>query len=365
MLEIQQFLATHSLADVLARFCVKHRRHTQYPNLVLLKYDQISSPMGEPLVRECRGIVLDESDGWRVVARAFDKFFNHGEGHAASIDWSTARVQEKVDGSLCMLYHYAGEWHVATTGTPDGCGPVNDSARTFAALFWETFAAHGLPLPSPEIVLVFELTSPFNRVVVRHAAARLTLLAVRNRNNDFREMPVSEFANSYPVVVEHPLRTLDDALASFATLDPLQMEGYVIVDDAFRRIKVKHPGYVALHHIKGNGVAPTPKRLLGVVRSGESSELLSAFPEWTEAVGRVRDAYVALSAELNAAYAEWKDIPVQKDFALKAVTSRCSGALFALRSRKVASIDEFLRNMNIDALAKTLGLCEEDGARTT
>lgn len=357
MLEVQRFLAEHSLADLLTRYSVKHRRHSKYPNLVLLKYDQIASPMAEPLVRECRGIVLDEANGWAVVARAFDKFFNHGEGHAASIDWATARVQEKVDGSLCMLYQYGAEdeWHVATTGTPDGSGPVGLAGMTFADLFWKTFCEMNLPLPSVDAVAVYELTTPFNRVVVRHAEARLTLLAARHRS-DWHEMPVRAVAHLQPVVREYPLTSIADVLDTFSTLDPLKSEGYVIVDAAFNRIKVKHPGYVAIHHMKGNGAGPTDKRLLEVIRTGESSELLAHFPEWSAAHARVSVAYESLAAELEAQYAEWKGISVQKDFALKAKDSRCSGALFAVRARKAPSIRAFLASMRLEGLLSTLGL---------
>lgn len=355
MLHIQKYLAENSLSDLQRQYGVKHRRHTKHPNLVLLKYDQIASPMGEPLVRECRGIVLDEAKEWAVVARALDKFFNHGEGHAAEIDWSTARVQEKMDGSLCMLYHYADEWHVATTGTPDGCGDVNRSGMIFADLFWETFRAQGLELPLTTTVLVFELTSPYNRIVVRHLTPRLTLLAIRS-SVDWAEVPVRALAHILPAVQEHPLTTLEDVLGTFQSLDPLNTEGYVIVDAAFNRIKVKHPGYVALHHMKGNGLGPTDKRLLEVIRSGESPELLAAFPEWAPDVERIRSAYDGLCLELANAYAEWKDIPVQKDFALKATTTRCSGALFSVRAGKVAGVTEFLRKMRIEALVQILGL---------
>lgn len=358
MLEVQKFLAENTLEDLLTRYSVKHRRHAKHPNLVLLKYDQIASPMAEPLVRECRGLILDEANSWAVVGRAFDKFFNHGEVHAAPIDWSTARVQEKVDGSLCMLYHYAGEWHVATTGTPDASGPVNLSGHTFANLFWKAFHAKGLPLPDEEAVLIFELTSPFNRVVVRHAEPSLTLLAARSRAMGWTELPVRHFEDSYPVVREHPLPSLADVMDTFRTLDPLQQEGYVIVDAAFNRIKAKHPGYVAIHHMKGNGTGPTDKRLLEVIRAGESAELLAHFPEWGEAHGRVNSAYESLAEELAGQYAEWCGIPIQKDFALKACTSRCSGALFAVRSGKAPSIRAFLASMRVEALMQVLGLKE-------
>src|SRR4051812_48509806 len=96
-----------TLATLEAKYAISAKRHGKYPQLVQLKYDQISSPFAEPLVRECRGIVLDEADGWRIVARPFDKFFNLGEQLAAEIDWASARPLEKLDGSLAIVYFYA------------------------------------------------------------------------------------------------------------------------------------------------------------------------------------------------------------------------------------------------------------------
>ena len=39
-------------ADLLATFGIVAKRHRQYPKLVQFKYDQIRSPMAEPIVRE-------------------------------------------------------------------------------------------------------------------------------------------------------------------------------------------------------------------------------------------------------------------------------------------------------------------------
>ena len=116
-------------------YAVKVVRHKTNPNLILFKYNQIASDMNLPIVQECQGVILDEADDWRVVGRAYSKFINYGEPNAAEIDWVTARVQEKVDGSLCMAFEYKGSWHVATTGSPDAGGPVGDNSEmTFAAL---------------------------------------------------------------------------------------------------------------------------------------------------------------------------------------------------------------------------------------
>jgi hypothetical protein len=51
------FLRAHGLAELEHRFAVRGVRHRAYPNLVLLKYSQIDSPMAEPVVQECRGLI--------------------------------------------------------------------------------------------------------------------------------------------------------------------------------------------------------------------------------------------------------------------------------------------------------------------
>ncbi len=185
-LAIQKYFRTPSgsvdFNTLQTSFGINAIRHPKYNNLVLFKYDQIMSPMGEAIVQDCRGIILDEQDNWSVVAMAFRKFFNHGEFHCPKIDWATAAVQEKLDGTLCLLYAYDQRWHVATTGTPDAGGSVaHGSTHTFAQYFWDTFRDSGMVLPDADCgaCFFFELMGPENRVVVRHPAARLAVLGCR------------------------------------------------------------------------------------------------------------------------------------------------------------------------------------------
>ena len=353
-----------TLADLETRYFIKTRRHSTHPGLVLLKYNQISSPFAEELVRECRGLILDESNGWRPVARAFDKFFNHGEQLAAPVDWDTARVQEKVDGSLCVLYHYAGEWHVATTGTPDASGPVEGNRFTFAELFWRTFEAmspkgRDFLLPADiQRVFMFELTTPYNRVVVPHTECHLTLLGVRDMET-MAEEHASDWDELYPTVRNFPLQSFDDITASFEVLEPLRQEGYVVVDDAFRRVKVKHPGYVAIHHLKGEQ-GPTLKRMLEIVRSNEGMELLVHFPEWRIIYDKAAAKLDALVTELESDYSRISEAiganGAQKEFALLAAKTRWSAALFQKRAGRVATVRESLAAMPLDRLAGLLDI---------
>lgn len=158
-----------TIENLLSQYAIKAVRHRTYQNLILFKYNQIESPFREPIVQSARGTILDELDNWRHVSRPFSKFFNYGEGLAATIDWSKARVLEKLDGSLVCLYFYAGKWHVQTSGTPDATGDVNGMGLTFADLFWQVFGELKLPLPSElpslvpasDVTFLFELTTPY------------------------------------------------------------------------------------------------------------------------------------------------------------------------------------------------------------
>ena len=335
---------------------IKVKRHPKYPNLVQFKYDQIESLMGDPVVQECRGLILDERDNWAVVARPFDKFFNYGEGHAAEIDWDTAKVQEKLDGSLIILYSYDEQWHVATSGTPDAGGEVNGYGFTFKDLAHRAYSEFlGIGLGGlANFTFLFELTSKYNRIIVAHDEPKLTLIGIRHK--DGTEYPPTSWINpGFPVVKEYPLQSMDEVLATFQNFQPTSQEGYVVVDGAHRRVKVKHPGYVALHHLKdGFG----PRRMVEIVRQGEISEVLGHFPEYADEMEKIRCAYNALVLEIAMDYEELEHIEVQKTFALAAVGRRCSGALFALRAKQVESVVEYLRKIPEVRMLQLLGMRE-------
>ena len=81
-------------------------------DLAIFNYDlNLAIEMGgnidftDPLVKECRGIIIDLKN-MKVVCFPFNKFGNYTEYYADNIDWNTARVQEKIDGSIVKLYYY-------------------------------------------------------------------------------------------------------------------------------------------------------------------------------------------------------------------------------------------------------------------
>ncbi len=374
MLKLQEVLLSGNDPEDLKReLFINCKVHNKFPNLHLFKYG-IDSPMGNPIVQESRGIVLDRDDNWKVVCHSFNKFFNHGEGHAASIDWNTAKVQEKLDGSLIQIYYYDNNWQVASSGTPDASGQVNTlfggsweprpgmtkaTPGSFAEYFWQVAELDSDIFKTlkdhTNYCFYFELMGSLNRIVVKHEQSHVKLLGARNLV-DGKEIPVQQahelLGGKFPHVQEFSLTSFDDVLETFQTMSPLSQEGYVIVDSRFNRVKVKHPGYVALHHAKdGMGT----KAFVEIVRSGEVSEVLTAFPEFKPSIDECKQRFDKFVLELEEEYEKIKDIIEQKEFALKAVKTKCSSALFLLRAKKIDSIRQHLANINIDHLVGYLG----------
>lgn len=356
MSAIQQYLRNGGVLEALTSdYAISLTRHNKYNNLILFKYNQLDSPPAHPLVINARGLILDEANNWEVICCRFDRFFNYGEGHAAQIDWASARVQEKVDGSLMTVYFYDGKWHVATSGSPHAGGQVGDFPFTFAELFWNTWSGMGYATEflNPELCYSFEMTSQYNRVVVRYTEPSLTLIGVHRKDWNM-EYPL-EYLTRFKAVKTFDLTSFDAITESFATIDPLSQEGYIVVDANFNRVKMKNPAYVAIHHLKdGFGY----KRITEIVRTSETSEFLTYFPEYSPQFNEVQTAYDALVLQLENVYDSIKHIESQRDFALAVQASKISvsGALYNLRSGKVTSFKQYLREMNLDNLMNALGL---------
>lgn len=352
MLEVIEFLKNNSLEELKQQFAIKARRHQRYPHIVSLKYSQLDSPKRHPIVRECRGLVLDTRT-YSILAYPYKRFFNHGEEGADAIDWSTARCYDKADGSLLVLYHAEGEWWAATSGTPDACGEVGTFPFTFQDLFWRTWYELGYRLPTDtQLCYMFELMTPFNRVLVRHHSNQLVLHGARDlvTLEEFHPEVISELYG-WECIESYPLGNWEDALAAAAALDPMESEGYIVCDSNFSRVKLKSPAYVAMTHLKEGF---STRRLIEVIQTNESSEFLAYFPEWGGLYETIQAKFEQLAETIQQTYDRYKHIEVQKDFALAIKGLEYSGILFALRAGKIASAAEALRETPPEKLEKML-----------
>jgi len=355
MMELQNYLRQYGLDSLCSSYHIKLTRHQKYPHLICLKYSQIESPMGEKIVQQCRGIILDSAQDWQIVSYPYNKFFNYGEHHASTIDWSSAKVYEKLDGSLMVLYFYDGEWRVQSSGTPDAGGEVNGFGFTFAELFWKVWNELGYHLPqATEYCFIFELMTPYNRIVVQPKNNQIVLHGVRNIDTLIESEP-DFWANKYgwELVKSYPLTNWTEVIKAAEMLDPMDSEGYIICDQNFNRVKVKSPQYVAISHLREGF---STRRMLEIILTNEGEEFLAYFPEWTGLYQKIKDKYQSLIQEVEEAYQQYQHIKIQKDFALAIKHLPYAGILFSLRSGKISSVKEALRSATIQKAEELLRL---------
>jgi RNA ligase len=341
-LQVQKFLRNGGTIEQLKElYSIDARWHPEYVNLVLLKYNQIESPFKEEIVKECRGIVLDSADNWRVVCWSFKKFHNFGEPLADNIDWSTAEVQEKCDGSLIQLFWYNNRWNVATSGTPDAGGLVGDYGETFAELFWKVAEEQGIEFDalSTNHCWSFELCTALNRVVVNHEQSKIYVIGCRNlesleeRKLNNKDIRLSGLLSPR----KFPLRCVDDCIEVAAVLDPLKQEGFVVVDGNFNRIKIKSPAYIMLHHTKDT---LSIRKMVDIVRFGEYEEFsiaIRSIPELAKLFDKVKTFYDGYVSSADDNYSRIKHIKDQKEFAKWAKGADngiFASVLFAMRKNK-------------------------------
>ena len=86
-------------------------------NLAIFNY-AIVADFYKPIVQEARGIIIDV-EKLQVVCWPFRKFGNYTEGYADKIDWNSANVLEKVDGSIIKLWYdfQNKKWQFSTNKT--------------------------------------------------------------------------------------------------------------------------------------------------------------------------------------------------------------------------------------------------------
>ena len=327
---------------------VKVKRSEGY---VMLSYG-IEADFCVELVRECRGIILDETDNYKPVCVPFFKFGNYGEPYADEIDWSTAKVQEKIDGSLIKVWCHKSLWRVSTNNTIDAqSARTNNNDDTFLDVFQRAWAQTGKEFGelNPEYTYMFELVSPQTRVVVPYQETKLYHTGTRD-NNSLQEMDV-DIGIEKPK--EYSLSSIEACVEAAKNLDKYH-EGFIVVDSGWRRVKVKSPIYVAIHHILNN--ISSEKRIIDLILLGEDTEVVAYFPEYADMFGSMReriDQFIAyneqeLETVRNAGYS------TQKEVAEYVTKTKCPACLFFVLNGKSKSVKSFVYSMSADKIIANL-----------
>lgn len=336
-LKIQTLLELHGLDHVkeYLKLDVKEKG-----NLVLLKYRQLEADWSKPALLECRGIILDRDNYWKVVSYPYEKFFNIGEGYCAAINWDNVKFYEKSDGSLTNLYFYNGKWHVQTSGVIDGDAQTNHVTMRFNELFWNTVEiVYGSVYDFTEKLntnynYMFELCTPWNIVVTPHEDYTIKLHGVR-------DMTTYEWVDIDSIdllkVKTYNLKSLNDMYSKLEDM-PWMEEGFVVFDGV-NRAKIKNPKYVAVHHTV-TGVSPYA--IVNVIKTNEIDEYLAYFKHKADDINFIKENWDAELKRLQDIYNTVKNIDDQKEFALAVFASGLeksfTGIMFAMRNNNIADI---------------------------
>lgn len=310
------------------------------PPRIVLNYCQIESPKSHPYVMQSRGLILN-SENFDIMCLPFDRFFNFGEvyDHSSVIDFSKAECREKIDGSLIKIYHDGYKWCIATRGTAFAESTVGGYPLTFKdlvlkALGFETDEEFQLKCLFKLTFLktyLFEVTSRENRVVTHYSGYDLWWLGTRcHLTGKFENTPncAIEIGAKIPKVFK--FETVEQCMSTAASLPDLQ-EGYVLYQDGTPICKIKSPAYVAVHHIRGEGLSP--KRISELVLSNEQDEYLKYFPEDEQYITPYSIALAGLISDMNSLWLQVEHIEDQKEFALKVKDSLCFAALFQWKKK--------------------------------
>ena len=279
---------------------------------VMFKYNQLSSDFSNPIVREARGIIFRE-DNWKCVRRAFDKFFNYGEPNAAEIDWNTAKVQTKIDGTLVSAWFNDKKWHYSTNGTIDAYKALTGDIKlpTFGDVLEEAFRNNGISKEifeqsaSKLVCYTFELVSPQTRVVIPYEKPDLYFIGYRTMRTECEMNPkeslVSEF---FKTPKEYDFHSAQDVVDSAKEL-PWDEEGYVVVDSNFNRVKIKSPAWLVAHYARSNN-SISKESLIQVILDGEQEEFLVYADDYREELESVEQEMKDFVKDLNDAAREMK-----------------------------------------------------------
>lgn len=335
----------------------------QHPSLPLIacKYDQINSPKSHPITLCSRGTVLHR-DTYDLVAMPFTRFFNYCENmiEQKQFNWNDFYCNEKLDGSLVILYHFDNDWHVNTSGS-FAFGPMVEFGDllsfSWRELIFKTFNKYeGFSFfkLNTKFTYILELTSPFNKVVRTYKEPELTLLGVYNIEYDPYELSqcnvdsvAIEIGLPRPQTYHFKSETeVTEFIKDREANDP-SYEGIVIQDNTGLRFKVKSSTYLSLAHIKDNGNIANPKRMVNFLLKNSADELIGYFSELKDIVNQTQEM---LDKEYNNLKDVWVanyQIKDQKEFALAIQgKTKFTGVLFTIRKlHGNAQTEQELREM--------------------
>lgn len=367
---VQKYLLTHSLDDLRREHAV---RYTIEEDRFSLNYHMLEAKKDNPIACECRGMVLrpkfpfstDKPIGpTELLAYPFNRFFNHGEEHAANLDWDSVKYELKMDGTCAIVYFDGTKWCIGTRNNPVGSnklfGFITFSYLAEAACF--SVSGHKdlneyMQKADTKYTYIFELTGPDNQVIVEYLSKGLCLIGVRNNKTLHEENP-DDFIDRFDGATRPELfsDSIEDIVSLVNSWDARQREGIVAVDSNWNRVKIKNPDH-SFFNSAIDRLGTSPRNIIDAILRGKYDDVYPFMPPVIQERMRKLDESVpklfdSVRAEYEEIVSSLSDKSDRKAFAMIAKKSKNQSFLFPLFMGR--SIDEQIEDQYDRGMGTTM-----------
>lgn len=231
---------------------VEAKRHSHLP-LTIYNYsrDCQFQQKWDEVTLQCRGIIIDDANV--IVARAFDKFFNYEEVRSTNqipLHDEYVYFQEKMDGSLGILFYYADSWHMATKGSFE-----SDQAKAGLAILKSKY---DLAKFHKTLTYLCEIIYPENRIVVSYDTEKIMFLSAVMDGRELNWSTAKAMFHSSGILEEDVVPTVIESIShsvfkDYKDRNDVGKEGFVLrFHPSNYRMKIKFDEYVRLHRLLTN-----------------------------------------------------------------------------------------------------------------
>lgn len=318
---------------------ISEQSHPMDENVKIFNYTQKCQfeKAWDEVTENCRGLIINVETA-EVIARPFPKFFNYQEhiANGKDIPDETPIINEKLDGSLGILYSLGGKDYIATRGS------FTSEQAVWATKWWRE------NMPQQELsqgvfTHLFEIIYPENRIVVNYYFSGMVHLAsINKKTGDTVTDPTWDVLYWDDKPVRKTKRIDAQDLDQLLKMDKENEEGFVLFyPKANLRLKIKFPEYVRLHKLI-TGVSEIA--IWEHMRDGKSlDDLLEKVPDeffnWVRSIQeRLKYEYSQIEDQCLNDYHRitLADIPREdrKSLALEIQKTKHPGILFSMLDDK-------------------------------
>lgn len=311
-----------------------------HKNWYILVYNLFSSDLSNKIVKQCRGTVVEvfEDGTVNVICAPYLKFFDINDVHADKINWDSKKLKTelKVDGQLIKCFKYRGRDYWVTNGGTGLFTPLDyetDTVKDYFDLMSAAICNDDVNATCTVITnddgkridlhvvsnwldkipdgwtLMFELTSPQNRIIVKYADTKLWFHGARDAEGieHSPEEVASKFGIPFDIPKRWDLNKREDILDALSKMNGIETEGFVVVDEEnWTRVKMKSPSYLNMKFVRDND---NPEGIWRLVVTEQHDDILPNAPELKDKieaqVKQLVEFYQKLDAEITYAIDVW------------------------------------------------------------